>query len=225
MILTKKLIDDTLGLADKEITAKPIFIHIREMLKMKENPKPIINFSTLSIDDHAVKRAKERFGKTDKNSAMQFCKCALGRAKYIGETTCEKGHRSHMFSDNKIAIILSLDLNKIVTVYKVKDREYIVKTEQDNPLHKKLTRIYEVEFRKHDRLEKSKERLLEKAKIEFGIEIATLKHRSYKTRSISVRNACVARINAISSYIGEFESQLKEVQDNKRKIAKAMACI
>ncbi|MFB5758918.1 hypothetical protein [Paenibacillus medicaginis] len=55
------------------------------------------NFKELAISDHAVKRAKERFQRKDKQDALHYCKSLLGDIKwikYMGETVCDHGKRA-----------------------------------------------------------------------------------------------------------------------------------
>ncbi|MFD0587623.1 hypothetical protein ACFQZE_06385 [Paenibacillus sp. GCM10027627] len=187
--------------------------------------KPNLNFQKIKISPHADLRFTQRLRAKSLEEKLQICKCILGNAKYYGLTTCDKGKRGHMFADVKMTIILHEDLETIVTVYETKSKQYIVQTEPENPLHDKLKNLYETELRRYERTEQSKSRKLERLKLEIEIEKAELKYKIYKTKSHSVKNSCTARLHAINNYIHDHEKEIKKIQNDKRKIARAMACI
>ncbi|QSF43483.1 hypothetical protein [Paenibacillus tianjinensis] len=215
------------------------------MSTLLNEKKPFLDFKTLEIDDHAVRRVEERFKRKGRNEALNYCKCLLGQSRYIGETTCERGNRAHMFvAPNKVAIYLTLDYHEIKTIMKVNDKPFLIydndkdvnaeendKTENtstelfssDNPLQEKLIKLYQVEFRKIGRVETKVSREVNEEKLKLDIEISELKYRLYKSRSAKVKNQCEKRIEEVQSVIIKNNLRLKKVEDDKRKIAKALA--
>ncbi|TVY09835.1 hypothetical protein FPZ49_10695 [Paenibacillus cremeus] len=178
----------------------------------------------LQVTEHAVKRAKERFNRRDRNDVLNFCKAHLGAAQYIGKTTSDNGE-GLMFSRHGVMIVLSEDLSKVITLMEIENRSHIARTEPNTPLYKKLKSLYETEIRKLERSEKSCNKKVDYIKAELNVELSQLNLKLLKTRSESIRCACKARINAIETYIKDKESELCNIQSEKKKIIKALACI
>ncbi|WP_372011354.1 hypothetical protein NBRC13296_12360 [Paenibacillus chitinolyticus] len=210
-----------------------------------EDIKTRINFKKLDIEDHAVQRAIERFNRKDRSDALNFCKSLLGNSRYIGQTTCERGNQAHMFvSPNKIEIYLTIDLGQIKTLMSVKEKKHIVydkiKNEESNvegcpenifsnveeiPLQDKLIKLYQREFKKYDRQEKKLNKEFTEFRFIKSIEIAELNYRIYKCKSLKLRNSLSETLRAIEQTLAEMVLGLKKVQDDKRKIAKALSSL
>lgn len=217
--------------------------------------KPVINFKKLTIEDHAVLRAKQRYSRKDANDALNFCKSLLGSAKYMGITTCDRGNKSHMFAaSNKASIHLSLDLSRIITIIDIKDKAYIMYDKQptidnnkqitdsaaekiisfeneitskasDIPLQDKLIKLYETELRKYNRLEKKLMKELSIFRLEASVEIAQLNLIIFKTKSDAKKEESNLRIKEIEMDIKEKCLNLKKVEDYKRRISKVLVTL
>jgi hypothetical protein len=202
-------------------------------------PRVKIDFKTLDIDEHAVRRAVERFKRKDKYDALNYFKSLLGHSKYMGETTCEKGNQAHMFvAPNKVAIYLTLDMKTIKTAMKINDKPYIVysnktneqasntsRTKEENPLQDKLIKLYTTEFKKYDRLEKKIERQFTRLKLESDIKLSELRLLLFKARSEQNKMKYQAQITDIEKNLKLNEEQLRKVQGDKRKISRALATL
>lgn len=202
--------------------------------------KPRLDFKILTIEDHAVQRAIERFKRKDKQDALNYCKCLLGAAQYIGETTCERGNRTHMFvAPNKVAIYITLDCRVVKTLMKVTDKPYIVydKTEPKNtneniftelkeiPLQDKLIKLYQTEFKKHDRLEKKMIKEFTEYKLTQSIVLAELRLQEYRTKKKREKQELADEITQIEESFISNETELRRVQGDKRKISRALSTL
>lgn len=212
---------------------------------MTENEvKKRLNFKNLDIDDHAVKRAIQRFKRKDKADALGYCKSLLGHSRYVGETTCDRGNRAHMFiAPNKVEIYLTLDLLQVKTLMDNKDKKYIVydKSEKSSesydelecvfsevkqiPLQDKLIKLYQIEFKKHDRLEKKMNKEFTEYRLQKNIEIAQLHLEAYNSKSNKIKEIILIKIKGIEDILSSNLLELKKIQDDKRKIAKVLSSL
>lgn len=181
--------------------------------------KPELNLKKLDISDHATEKAIERFKCKDRDAALIYCKSVLGNAKYIGKTTCEQGGHSHMYVSNKVAIHVSLDMEKIKSIYTLDSNGHYI------GLKDIIVNLYEKEFRKVDRKEYTKTKQLELAKIQTESAVAALKLRKFKSRSVVVKRLCDEEISKLLLQIIGMESEIKEIQKNKRMIARSIATV
>lgn len=184
---------------------------------------------SLKISDHAVQRVKERFKQKNKSDCLNYCKGILGQpdSRYIGVSTCEQGNQAHEFCLGKIVVYISLDMTTVVTAMRIKDKQYLSPTKTLTPvrelpiLHDKIVALYDSAYKQHDRLESKKVRQLEKEKIERGVRIAELELRIYKTKSAKVKQTCEQELAEVKAQIILLEQEIKQIQDNKRKISRA----
>ncbi|ALS22105.1 hypothetical protein [Paenibacillus naphthalenovorans] len=181
--------------------------------------KPNLNVKNIRLTTHAHERIEERFKIKDKTSALNHVKSLLGRAKYIGEIVGEDGNRSHMYTADKIAIHINLDLTAILTVYPIDSHG------QYFGLKEKVKNLYEKEFRKVDRIERSMLRRMEHLKLKTEAEISALKYRKYKTRSKNVKEECEKMIANLNNQVNDLDLKIKNIQNNKREIARAYATV
>lgn len=202
-----------------------------------------LNIKKIKIEEHAVKRAIQRFKRKDKSDALNFCKSVLGSSKYIGETTCDRGNKAHMFVsvNNKVQIYLSLDLTKIITVIDSKEKSFIVYDKEnvntepsenhifskmkEIPLQDKLVKLYQTEFKKHDRLEKKMSKEFLEFKLTKELEMAQLNLLAYKTRSKNIKADALEKVKQIQNAINLNFNELKKISDDKRKISKVLASL
>ncbi|ASA22715.1 hypothetical protein [Paenibacillus donghaensis] len=202
---------------------------------------PVLNIKKIGIEDHAVKRVIQRYHRENKQDALNFCKSLLGNAKYIGETTCDKGNKAQMFvAPNKIQIYLSIDFSTIRTIMDSKEKSFIVYDKndvvsdsdshifskvKDIPLQDKLIKLYQTEFKKHDRLEKRMSKEFLDFKFMKQLEIAELNLLAHKTKSKQLRDESIDKVKHLEADISSNFNELKRVQDSKRQISKALASL
>jgi hypothetical protein len=186
-----------------------------------------LDVKNLAITDHAVERATERFGRRSKADALNYCKSILGSdsCKYIGVVTGEDGKEAHLYSNGKINIYLSMNLEAVVTLMEVKDRAYHPSFSSDHPLKRKLLSIYEKEIRKYDRTEATLKKKIYNYKFEYDVQVAQLRHRIHKTRSKTVKEDCQKRIAELDTQMKNIENTLGRIVEDKRVVAKAMTAL
>lgn len=181
--------------------------------------QPEIIVKKMRMSDHAIERALERFECKDKNEAIHYVKTRLGRAKYIGETTCDQGFRSHMYAIEGVAIYVSLDLDIIKSIVNLDSWGHY------DELRPTIEKMYFKEFRKADRYEQTKINKLQFLRLKNEAEIAHLKFRIFKTRSKNVRSECETMIVKLQNEIKECEIEIKQIETKKRQIARAIATL
>lgn len=178
-----------------------------------------VDVSNVKLSQHGFLRAKERFNKNTLKDATNYFRGQLETAKYVGVIEDAETHTScHLYANNKIAIILSLDYKTIVTVYKADTITY-------DPLKEKVLELHRKRFNRFTITEKAKTRKLERLRLECKVEVANCQLRSHKTKSVAVKNACVARINAIHQTLNEYEKEIEDLQNEKRRIARSMISV
>jgi hypothetical protein len=117
------------------------------------------------------------------------------------------------------------DPHLIKTVMKVRQRQYLLDVEHENPLHKQLVSLYEKELRKHSRFEQAQLKRIILTQLENDVKIAQLKCRIHKTRSTRVKEECKSIIAEIQSSTSDLQTSLETIRSNKRKIAKALTVL
>ncbi|EGL17499.1 MULTISPECIES: hypothetical protein [unclassified Paenibacillus] len=183
-----------------------------------------VNLKALEITSHAIERAKERFNILNELDIVNMCKTIIKTGVYIGEITCEKGNKSHLFASGKKGAIISQDLSKVVTVIEYR-RGHIPDLDKKNPLHNKLVALYHSEMKRLTKLEQSLLKKLKETKLYNDIEIAELNLKLYKTRSEKTKKEVEQRIAEIKNKFEEQEFAMKQIESDKRIIAKSMACL
>jgi hypothetical protein len=177
-----------------------------------------IDVSQVTMSQHAIKRAKERFNIEPKRASSYF-RSVLEKAKYVGVIEDSENHKSgRLFAFNRIAIHLSMDCKTIMTVYKADTVTY-------DPLKDKVLELHKKKFNHCVITERAKQKRLEQLKLESEVEIAQCQLRGYKTKSIAVKNACEARILAIKQSLVEYQHEIDEIQVEKRRVARSMISV
>jgi len=190
------------------------------MISTETNTQPEINMKRLRLTDHAKLRLKEKFNMSDEVVALNFIKSNLGGAKYIGITTCELGEQSYMFTANKLAIYIALDLIAVKTIVKLNDTG-----SHYSGLINKINLLYKKEFGKIERLENSIIKKFNYIKVKSEMEIACLRYKKFKTRSKELKLECDRNIVDQLKLVSDYEAELKKVQTDKREIARAMSTV
>jgi hypothetical protein len=177
-----------------------------------------IEVSQVTMSQHAIKRAKERF-KIEPKGATAYFRSVLEKAKYVGIIEDSENHRSgRLFAYNRIAIHLSMDCKTMMTVYKADTVTY-------DPLKDKILELHKKKFNHCVITERAKQKRLEQLKLESEVEIAQCKLRQHKTRSEAVRLACEARVQAIKQSLVEYQHEIDEIQVEKRRVARSMISV
>jgi hypothetical protein len=176
-----------------------------------------VDVKNLKFTDHALQRAKERFNKNGKD-AQSYFRSVLEKAKYVGVIEDEHSHPCQLFAFNKIAIILSIDFKRVVTVYKADTVTY-------DPLKDKVLELHKKKFNHYSIKERALQKRLDQLKLESQVEIAQCKLRKYKTKSDAVKIACDARIKAIEQTIQEYILDIQNLQTEKRRVARSMISV
>lgn len=180
-----------------------------------------VNVKQIDASSHAIKRAKERFTGWENYNDSQVLgnlRKMLKTSTYAGEVVDEQRKTSHMFVSEKKAIYLSEDLKDINTVMYHSQVSY-------TPLKRVLLDLHRKEIRKLTRKEKARLKKLDILKDDCSIELAILNRRMKRTRSESVKNQCMIRTKAIEQTLNEYESEIIEIQNEKRVITRSLASI
>jgi hypothetical protein len=180
-----------------------------------------INVKQLKVNDHAIKRVKERipeWANMKKEQIIGNIRAVLKRAEYITDTIDSRGNPASLFIVDKKAFHISPDWTVVYTVVIYEDIKY-------EPLRKKYVDLHKLELRKLTRKEQARLKYLKKLKMECNVEIASLKLRMFKTKSKRVKDTCTIRLKAIEQSFSEYELEIKDIQSEKTKIAKALVAI
>lgn len=181
--------------------------------------KPKLEMKKVRLSTHAFERVAERFNIKEKEQAVTFVKSRLANSKYIGVVADKEGEMSHMYTYEKVAIYVNLELSAVKSVVELDTHGHY------NGLKDKIVKMYEKEFRKCDRVERSRLKLLEYIKVKSEADIAMLKYRKYKTRSIHIKTECDNTIISLSDNLVKLQDEIKQIQLNKREIARAIATV
>lgn len=177
-----------------------------------------LDVKKITMTEHAYQRAKERFNMPDRSHALNHFRVTLKLAKKVGQTIVDDGTETILYAHGRTAVYLSLDLKTIITVNKFEYVSY-------QPIKDKVEALHRKEFKKLERIEKSKIRKLNDIKLKYAIEIAQLNYRQKRTRSNQVREYCESRKKEINIMFAEFEKEISEIQSNKRQIARSMVAV
>jgi hypothetical protein len=184
----------------------------------QDNGLSINKISKITLTNHAHERATERFGLKDRAQATGFFREKLRTAGRLGEVIAADGNDAVLYANEGVAIYLSPDLEKVITVCIHNPFKY-------NPLKDKVQLLYSKELRKISRTEKAQVRRVKHTKAELEIELAELNLRLLRTKSKAVKTSCEARIMAIKNHLHELEKELKGIQDSKRQISKVLTTL
>ena len=191
-------------------------MHFDEFAKKRN-----LNVNNLKVSDHCIKRARERLNWKNLNDThiLGNLRAMLRKSIYIGKIVTEEERKiSYMFANDRRAIYLSENLEFIVTVIVHDVVTYA-------PLKDELLKSHQKEMRKITRKEKAKLKKLDDLKHDCAIEVAILKRRLKRTRSENVKQVCKTRIKAINKTIEDYENEIKQIQNEKRHIARSMVSI
>jgi len=158
-------------------------------------------------------------------------------------------------TQGNMAVYVSLDLKYVVTIMEVKQKVYLVYDEdakdkkdkdvvpvvmqlqeavedveieiksRSNPLHSKLLKLYNTEFRRYDAIENKASKTFKEFELKHGIEVAGLQLKIFKAKSEKIKVQYGGRINEIQLVVKINQEQLKKIQDDKRKISRALASL
>ncbi len=144
---------------------------------------------------------------------------------------------------NKTEIYLTLDLTYIKTIMTSKEKKYIVYDKPETneikqqqfenvfsqvkeiPLQDKLIKLYQTEFKKHDRLEKKMSKEFTEYRFIKLVEVAELNLNIYKSKSKRIRDELSEKVRIIETTLSNNLLTLKKVQDDKRQISKALSSL
>lgn len=183
-----------------------------------KSASPSLNWiDKIVLTPHSTKRAKERFG-LEKNADIKHFRSLLRKAREIGISVAEDGGEAILFAIGRCAIYVSLDYKEIKTVRRQETVTY-------EPIKNLVAEIHAKELRKLTRKENACKRKLHETKLEVKLEIAQLELRMHRTKSIAVKNACQARINALNIHMKEKEDEIQKIYDLKRRISKSMVAV
>ncbi|MMZ60719.1 hypothetical protein D1872_228310 [compost metagenome] len=93
------------------------------------------------------------------------------------------------------------------------------------PLQDKLIKLYNSEFKKHDRIEKKLLKEFTEFRLVKSVEIANLRLELFKSKSVSKKTKLQEQIDTIEKEIVINELQLKDIQDSKRRISQALSTL
>jgi gamma-glutamylcyclotransferase (GGCT)/AIG2-like uncharacterized protein YtfP len=221
-ITQKEMIDQTNALKHIESllqNSNGSGAELKSSYKKPKETKIISPFDSIKMSTHANSRANQRFN-LSKTEALECFRDTLKKARYLGVVSDKYGSEGKLYTINKIAIITTLDLAEIKTVYRRED--VTIKYE---PIRKKMCEFHDKELRKLNRRESSMVKKLELLKLETQVEIAQLNLRLHKTRSQAVKNVCKARANAINERIHEIESEINQIRKDRNTITKSIIAV
>lgn len=167
----------------------------------------------MKIEQHAIKRAVERFG-VEENVAANWMRREFSKAKFVANTVDSYGIRGKLYSTDGIVFATDLRGERIKTVYPATPSHREIKHKIDELLAKELRKLH--------RRERAQERKYRLAKTELELEKAELYYRVERTRSEAVKLACQARINAINERLREYYEETRAVKDEKHWTAKTV---
>ncbi len=167
---------------------------------------------------HANQRASERF-QFNKEKAIEYFREQLKKATRIGKVVDEGGNEGYLYGIDQIAIIVSIDLKEIKTVY----RKGSVSVYE--PIRNTLCELHKKELRKLERKEQTCLKRLTVYKYESAIEKSELEYRIYKTKSPSIKMVCKARIKALDERLVELENEIDQIKKNRNLVAKSLVSV
>lgn len=182
------------------------------------NLNPELNVKKVGMTSHAYERAAERFDLKIESQALGYFRNLLKKAKKIGETVDDEGYPSVLYAYNKAAVYLTLDLKVIKSVRKIETLPHSL-------LKDNVVKLHEKEIRKLTRAENAQKRRVEAFQLDLDIEVAMLKRRIHRTRSEAVKKSCEARIKALHKTLEEKKKEVKDIQDEKRRVANSMVSL
>ncbi|AYK07735.1 hypothetical protein [Brevibacillus laterosporus] len=168
----------------------------------------------LTITRHAIREAVKDLH-VSRQEAEAWIRTAIDKARFISDIISEKGNPSRLYGYKGFAIILDATEDVVVTVYKNETPKASIR----NRINEFVTK----ELRKITRTESALARKISLSKAELTVEKAELELRMIKTKSIAVKLACQARINAINEYFTQLDNDLLTIKHEKRSVAKTVA--
>jgi hypothetical protein len=184
----------------------------------KGSINPELKTSSISMTEHAFKRAAERFNQKTKNEALGYFRSILKQAQWIGNVVAEDGNESILYAYQRQAVYLSPDLTRIITVNHYESVTY-------EPIKDKISQLHRKEFDKVEKVEKSQTRKLDVLKLQTAIELAQLNYRRAMTRSETVKTLCEQRIAVITNELEIKEQEINELKSVRRQIARSLVSV
>ncbi|MEK4907507.1 hypothetical protein [Niallia sp. FSL M8-0099] len=176
----------------------------------------MLEVTKLKVSGHARKRYGERINEHGVK-AIDYFKRVLPLSEYIGKIIGD---------DNKIADCYLYENKKIIVrgneVISVVIPNHEAGSHRKN-IQRKLAKVFKTELKKLIKNESKHERYILELKMESEIEIAELKYKMYKAKSLSTKLACQSRITAIQQTIYQYEQELKDLYKEKSYISSRLA--
>jgi hypothetical protein len=181
----------------------------------KSELKLNIDIKNLKPTEHYLKRVKERFFVTDKNYATKFFQDIITNGTYVGTHYSEEHELAHMFVRDNIAVLVSLDLDTVITTYR-RDKEFFghVKSDIRKYLNKKINHL-----RKQEQIVSTRKT---NHCLDINIEIAMLERSLHRAKSESKKLAYQARIDALKQHKEILDKDHKQVIDSLRGYTHSM---
>lgn len=177
-----------------------------------------LDVDRMKVSRHAIRRARERYNRTNDKDAEGYIRGILRRAEFVGEVPDDDGNPGYLFAYGRHAIIVSLDHKVVVSFQRFESVTY-------DPLKEKVRELHAKEYRKLDRRERALRKRFKLIKAEADVEIAERKLAALKTRSEARRLACQARIRAVNEYIDELEGEIRAISDEKRRVLRSQVSV
>jgi predicted Zn-ribbon and HTH transcriptional regulator len=165
------------------------------------------------VSQHALDRAVDRLG-IAAEKAEQWIRDNVKKAEFVSVITAEDGRLSRLFAFQRVAYIMPLDTDLVVTVY----TQHYAPSE----MQQKVQAVAKRELAKVYRKEKAIERKVRVEKSRLSVELAKCQYRMEITPSRSVISANNARVAEIQAQINVLDSELLSVQKEKSSIAKGL---
>ncbi|OAJ75131.1 hypothetical protein AYJ08_05805 [Brevibacillus sp. SKDU10] len=176
-------------------------------------PDGCVSVGNVFVRKHAIQRARERFG-IETESAAQWLADKFAQSTFVANTKDSKGNIGRLFSCDGISIYVDIGRDIIRTVFPG--------AISCPNLYRKFSEIVSKEIRKIDRSIRAAERKAMLTKAQLNCEKSALELRMLKTRSVAVKLACQARINAINEYFTQLDADIEQLIARKKFVAKSV---
>ena len=183
------------------------------MVKLDPRAGSHFDGRSIEITTHAEAEARKKFGIRHK-AARQWIETNLRRAQYIGEILSDKGECVRLYGYNRIAFIVQLKRDVVITVYP--------RTSSAQTMSTKISELILKEIRKINRAVVSAERRAVLKKADLKVELAETERRLVRTRSDAVRLACEARIKAVKDEIEAIDAEIARKRQEQSTFLKGV---
>ncbi|ATO50991.1 hypothetical protein BrL25_18960 [Brevibacillus laterosporus DSM 25] len=176
-------------------------------------PDGCVSVGNVLVRKHAIQRARERFG-IETESAAQWLADKFTQSTFVANTKDSKGNIGRLFSCDGVSLCVDIGRDIIRTVFPG--------AISCPNLYRKFSEIVSKEMRKIDRSIRVAERKATITKAQLNCEKSELELRMLKTRSVAVKLACQARINAINEYFTQIDADIEKLIARKSLVAKSV---